>query len=468
METLKTDVLVIGGGPGGYVAAIRLGQLGKNVTLVEKDNMGGVCLNWGCIPSKALIHAAKTFEKISKAGELGIHVSTPKIDFKKTQEWKRSLIKKLTGGISQLALANGVRVISGVATFESPTSAKISQKGKPEQLIQFQHAIIAGGSVPIDIPGFEVDHEKIVDSKDALEFETIPSKMTIIGGGVIGLEIGMLYQKLGTQVSVVELSAQLLPGMDAEIAKTLEKICTKKGMEIFLNSKALNVEKSKSDVTVYVDTPKGRHSLTSSVVMMSVGRKPNAHLLGLSKIPLPFEKHIQVNEFQQTALKHIYAIGDITGGPLLAHRASKQGLVAAEHLAGLHAMLDVRAMPGAVFTDPEISSVGLTEIEAQKQNIPVRVGKFSFAASGRAMASNETEGFVKVIGDKNTDRLLGVHIIGANASELIASAALAIEMGATVEDLALTVHPHPTFSEGLMEAAEALHDKAIHMINKKK
>ncbi len=462
------DAVVIGAGPGGYVAAIRLGQLGKSVALIDKGELGGVCLNWGCIPSKALIHAAKLYEQIQNASELGITVKGLSINLEQTQKWKRESVHKLTGGVAQLAKAVGVKFLHAEAMFETPHRIRLKGTNLEEASIEFQNAIVAPGSRPIEIPGFGIDGKHVVDSRDALDWTKAPRRLLIIGAGAIGMEIGMLYRKLGSEVTVVEMMDQLLPGTDAEIAQTLQRICRKKGITVHLSSKAAEYAKTKTGLAVTVETPKGKQEVPCDVILLSVGRAPNGLGLGLEKIGVNVNPRgvIPVDEHRRTNLPHIYAIGDVTGPPLLAHKASKEGLVAAECIAGAADVYDVRAMPVAVFTDPEIASVGWIESEALKQGKKIFVGKFPFAASGRAVSTGHSDGFVKVIAEEGTKLILGVHIIGPDAADLIGEAALAIEMGATVEDLALTVHPHPTFSETLMEAAEASLGKAIHTLNR--
>jgi dihydrolipoamide dehydrogenase len=463
----KKDVVVIGGGPGGYVAAIRLGQLGKSVALVEKANLGGVCLNWGCIPSKALVHAAKLFEEIQNASEIGIDVRGATIDLKKTQAWKQEIVKKLTGGIGQLAKMAGVEIVKGEAQFETPNRVVVKKPNSESETLEFDSAVVAVGSKPIEIPGFAIDGKNVVDSKDALDWTTAPKKLVVIGGGVIGLEIGMLFQKFGSELTVVELTNQLLPGIDKEIAQTMERICRQKKITALLSSKALGYFKKKGGLIVEVQTPKGKQEIPCDAILLAVGRRPDGTGLGLEKIGVTIAQGmIPVNARLQTNLPHIYAIGDVAGPPLLAHKASKEALVAAEVIAGHNVEYDVRAMPAATFTDPEIAVVGMTEEEAKSKGIETFSGKFPFLASGRALSTRHTDGFVKVIGEKGTNLLLGVHIIGPSASDLISESALAIELGATVEDLALTVHPHPTLSEAVMEAAEGALGRAIHMVNR--
>jgi dihydrolipoamide dehydrogenase len=468
MEKIKKEVVIIGGGPGGYVAAIRLAQMGKKVALIDKGSLGGVCLNWGCIPSKALIHVAKLYEEMEHAAEVGITVSAPKIDLAITQKWKTSVVQKLTSGIGQIVKGNGGEIIFGTATFVSPKSVEVLLPSNQKTLVEFDQAIVACGSKTIEIPGFKIDGTDVVDSKDALDWTAAPKRLAVIGGGVIGMEIGMLFQKFGTQVTVVELSPNLLPGTDTDVSKALEKICTKRKITLHLDSKALGYEKSKNELILKVETKKGPVQVPCDKILLAVGRAPNGTMLGLEKIGVTLDRgRVPVNKHMQTNLAHIYAIGDVAGQPLLAHKASKEGIVAAEHIAGHHGEYDVRAMPGAIFTDPEIATVGLSEDDCKKQNIEYFVGQFPFAASGRALSTRATDGFVKVIGNKSNGLLLGCHIIGPHASDLIAEATLAIEMGATVEDMALTVHPHPTTSESVMEACEDALGLPIHTMKRK-
>lgn len=467
-QKAKSDLVVIGGGPGGYVAAIRAGQLGKKVTLIDKGTLGGVCLNWGCIPSKALIHVAKLYEEMHDSEEIGITTSNVKIDLAKTQKWKMSVVQKLTSGVGQLVKANGGEIIFGTASFSSSNKIDVTLPNLEKTSVEFDKAIVACGSKSIEIPGFKIDGTHVVDSKDALEWTEAPKRFVVIGGGVIGLEIGMLYQKFGSEVTVVEMANQLLPGTDTEISKTIEKICVKRKITIHLEAKAAGYEKKGKDLVVSIETKKGPVQIPCDKILLSVGRAPNGTMIGLDKIGVGMDRgRVLVNQHMQTNVPHIYAIGDVAGGALLAHKASKEGVVAAEHSAGHHAAYDVRAMPGAIFTDPEIATVGLSEEEAKKQGIDYFVGKFPFVALGRAVSTRQTDGFVKILGNKKNGLVIGAHIIGPDASNLISEMALAIEMGATVEDVALTVHPHPTISESIMEACEDALGLPIHTIKRK-
>jgi len=467
MSNHKTDVLVIGAGPGGYVAAIRLGQLGVKALVVEREFFGGVCLNVGCIPSKALITAAKLVEKIRSASEIGISTGEVDVDFAKMQEWKAGVTKKLTGGVESLLKANKVETLRGEARFLEPHKVEV-KAAKETHTVEAKSVIIATGSRSTEIPGFEVDGKLVLTSTEALALEKVPDRLVVIGGGYIGLELGMMYQKLGTEVTVVEMMDQVLPGFDADLAKAIQRSLKKKKIDLMLESKALGYEKTKAGVEVRVETKKKQtEKLEADHVLVTVGRKPNTENLGLEEIGVELDgAFIRVDERMQTSVEGVYAIGDVAGDPMLAHKASKEGEVAAEVIAGKPTVLDVRAIPAVVFTDPEIATAGLSESEARERGHDVAVGKFPFTALGRALTTRETEGFLKVISDAKTRELLGVAIVGPEASDLIAEAGLALEMGASVEDVALTIHAHPTLAEGMMEAAKAALGEAIHAINK--
>lgn len=468
--TLGTQVLVVGAGPGGYVAAIRAAQLGKDVTLVEKDELGGVCLNVGCIPSKALIYASRLYEKIQNLDEMGISVQEARVHLDKMQLWKESVVKKLTGGVKQLCDGNGVNVIQGKARFVSAKKCLVeSEHGT--QAIEFKDCIIATGSVPMAIPDLEVDGEMVIDSSGALALKKLPESLIVIGGGYIGLELGMVYAKLGSKVTVVEMLDRLLPGTEPELVRPVARKARLLGMEMYLSTRAKELKRSKDGVQLVITTPEGDKRLEAEKVLVSIGRKPNAPPeLGLDKLSVqPDSKgFLSADSQMRTSNPHVYAIGDVAGQPLLAHKASHEGLVAAEAICGLPSGADWQTVPAVIFTDPEIAYAGMTEEEAQKAGFKPLTGKFPFAALGRAISMNETEGFVKIIADEATKVVLGVQIVGPEASNLISEAALAIEMGARLEDLAMTIHPHPTLPEGLMEAAEAAMGKAIHILNPKK
>lgn len=466
MTSRQVDVLVIGAGPGGYVAAIRAAQLGKQVLCVEKEKLGGVCLNVGCIPSKALIHAARTFRAIGhEAGAMGIEVSGAKLDLRKTQAWKRGITESLTSGIGALFKANKVESLFGTASFAGPNTVEVKGQDGHVTIVAFRSCIVATGSRPIQIPGFAFDGRQVIDSTAALDLEDVPGRLVVIGGGFIGLEIGMAYAAMGAKVSVVEMMDQLLPGQDAEIVRVIERRCKRDGIAVFTKAKAKGF--ANGEVTIEVNGKEER--LLADKVLVSVGRRPNTEGLGLEKAGVRIGEKglILVDAALRTNVEHIHAIGDIVPGPALAHKASKEGLVAAAALAGdKGAQYDAKALPWAVFTDPEVATVGLTEAQAREKGHDPVVAKFPYAALGRAKSTNATEGFVKIVADKKTDLLLGVHVVGAEASNIIGEAALAIEMGATARDLALTIHVHPTFPEAIMEAAEGIHGRMIHAANR--
>ncbi len=465
-----TEVLVVGGGPGGYVAAIRAAQLGKDVTLVEKDELGGVCLNVGCIPSKALIYAAYLYEKIKRAEQFGISAKEVQLDFARLQAWKESVIKKLTGGVKQLCEGNGVNIIKGKATFVAPKKCLVeSEHGT--QALEFKDCIIATGSVPMNIPGFERDGEVVIDSTGALALKKPPQSLVVIGGGYIGLELGMAYAKFGSKVTVVEMLDSLLPGTDPELTRLLARKVRELQMEVHLKSQAKELKAGSGGAELLVQTPDGEKKLEAEKILVSVGRKPHTPPdLGLDKLGIQLDSKgfVKTDSQRRTSNPHVYAIGDVAGPPLLAHKASHEGLVAAEAICGLKSAADWRTVPAVIFTDPEIAYAGMSESEAQQAGYKTIAGKFPFAALGRALTMGETEGFIKVIADAETRVVLGVQIVGPEASTLISEGVLAIEMGATLEDLALSIHPHPTLPEGLMEAAEAALGKAIHILTPKR
>jgi len=470
--TKQADVVVLGAGPAGYVCAIRLAQLGKKVTVIDRAEVGGVCLNRGCIPSKALIYAGGLYEKIRHSSEIGIEVEGVRLNLPKLMKWKDSVVQKLTGGVAGLLKANGCQFIAGDARFTGPKSLEVKTATGTEQLT-FQQCVIATGSRPTRLPGkdLEVDQKQILDSTGALSLQKQPQSMLCIGGGYIGLELGTFYAKVGTQVTVVEAGPGLLGGVDPDLTRVVSKRLEKMGVKVLLKTQVKECRKSAQGVEVSFQDPSTHteKKQTFEVVLVTIGRTPNSDQLGLEKAGLkPDSKgFLAVDAQRRTSVPHLYAIGDIAGQPLLAHKGSKEGIVAAEAIAGKKVAYDVVAMPAVIFTDPEIATVGLTEEQAQAQGVQIQVGQFPYAANGRALSVGEPEGFVKMIGDKKTGRLLGVHIVGAEASNLISEAALALEMGAHVEDLALTVHPHPTLPETLMEAAEATLGHAIHIFKKK-
>ncbi len=473
MSEQRFDAVVIGAGPGGYPAAIRLGQLKVKTAIIEREYMGGVCLNVGCIPSKAVIHAAKTFEKLGHADDIGITIaSKPTLDMKKLQAWKGGVVTKLTTGVRGLLKGNGVEIIEGTATLSKPgpDGHRITVKTKTgEQTIIAKNVVLATGSRPMEIPGFQIDQKRVIDSTGALALDAVPGRMIVIGGGYIGLELGMVYAKFGTKVTVVEAMPRLLGTMDKDCVAVVERKLRKMGVEVMLNTKAKSWEDKGDRAVLTVELEGGKAAtIDTDVILMSIGRRPNSENLGLEAAGVTVTKGFVVADDKlRTNVPGIYALGDLIGGMMLAHKATKEGEVVAEVIAGHKAAFDVRTIPAVVFTDPEIASAGMTEDEAKaKGHTTLKVGKFPFAALGRALSVNDTEGFVKVIADGKTGELLGVHIVGNGASDLIAEATLAIEMGAVADDLRLTIHAHPTLSEAMMEAAAVALGEAIHVINR--
>ncbi|MDB4995984.1 MAG: dihydrolipoamide dehydrogenase [Myxococcaceae bacterium] len=469
-EKKTYDAVVIGGGPGGYVCAIRLGQLKQKVLCVEKDEVGGVCLNWGCVPSKALIAASHTYEKVSKEGaSMGIVVDGIKMDVDKMQEWKGGIVKKLTGGVRSLLKGNGAELMMGEARVTGPNTVEVKTKEGATEIIEAKAIVIATGSSTIEIPSFKFDGKQIIGAKEGVSLREVPKRLLVIGGGVIGLELGTVYQKFGAELTVVEATPTLLPGVDADLTAVVEKKLIKHGAKIFKNAKAVGYEKNKDgSLAVKIDLGDGKHdTLVVDVVLVAVGMRPNGANLGLEALGVKVERgFVPTDHAGRTSVPSIYAIGDVSGQPMLAHKASKEGEVIAEIIAGHKAAKDWVAIPAAIFTDPEIATAGVTETQAKEKGLDYKVGKFPFAALGRAMAVNETDGFFKVVSDKKTHELLGVHIVGAEASNLISEGALALEMHAFLEDIGLTIHPHPTLGEGLMEATLNGLGQAIHILNK--
>lgn len=463
------EAIIIGGGPGGYVAAIRLGQLGVKTLCVEKEAMGGVCLNWGCIPSKALIAAANLANKVRNASHMGITVENLEVDVAKMQQWKEGIVKKLTGGVTSLVKGNGGEIAMGTAMITGSNTVEVTKdEGTKQTYTASKGIIVATGTRMIQIPGFEPDGQVVITAREAVSLQSAPQSMVLIGGGVIGLELGMVYQKLGTKITVVELMDQLLPGTDLDLVRVVQKHLKGAGADIHLKSKATKLEKSDGKANVTIDTGGKLQVVEAEKVLVAVGFKPNSSGLGLEGLGVKLDErgHIAVDDQMRTNVPSIFAIGDVAGMPYLAHKASKEGEIAAEVIAGHKAGRDYRGMPAAIFTDPEIATVGMTENQAKAQGRKVKVGKFPFSASGRAMAVSETDGFIKVIVDEADHQLLGVAIVGPEASDLISESALAIEMCAFAEDVALTVHPHPTLGEGVMEAFKHALGEAVHIMNR--
>jgi dihydrolipoamide dehydrogenase len=459
------DIIVIGSGPGGYHAAIRAAQVGLKTACVEKEFVGGVCLNVGCIPTKALLHVAEDLREAGHAKEYGIDFGEPKIDLERLEQWKASVVGKLTGGVRQLFKGNKIDLIEGTARFTDANTIAVGDDSYTADKF-----IVATGSSPIEIPGFPFDEETIVSSTGALMVQEVPKRFMAIGGSAIGLEFSDIYSALGSDVIVVELMEEIVPTADPDCAKALRKSFEKRGMDIRTGTKAVEQKQTDDGIEVTLEDVDGKQeTVTVDRLLVAVGRRPNGKGLGLEDLGVEVDDRgfVPTNEHMQTAVGHIYAIGDVVRQPLLAHKAMKEGVVAAEHAAGKPAAYDT-IVPSVIYTSPELASVGMTEAEAREAGYEVRVGTFPMGASGRAMTLGKTEGLVKVIGDEKTDLLLGFHMVGPGAGDMVAEAALAIEMGATLEDVALTQHAHPTISETFMEAAEHAHGKAIHIANKRR
>ena len=460
---------MIGAGPGGYPAAIRGSQLGLKTLCVEKEYLGGVCLNWGCIPSKALIAAASTYERIKHAGTMGIKTGDVSIDVAALQAWKDGIVKKQTGGVGSLLKSNKADTVMGSATFKSKNTIEVVKSDGSRQTYEAKKGIIvATGAATIQIPGFAVDGKVVITAREAVSLKEVPKTLVLIGGGVIGLELGMVYQKLGSKVIVVEMLDQLLPTEDADVVRVVERRFTSRGGEVLTKAKAKSCTVKGAKATVVVEHEGKERSIEADNVLVAVGFRPNSKGLGLEEVGVKLDErgHIVTDDKLQTNVPGIYAIGDVSGAPYLAHKATKEGETAAEIIAGHKSLRDWRVMPAAIFTDPEIATAGLREKEAKALGKPIKIGKFPFSVSGRAQAVGETEGFVKTIIDAETKAVLGVAIVGPEASDLISEAAVAIEMCAYAEDVALTIHPHPTLGESVMESFKHALGEAVHIMNK--
>ena len=454
---LHAEVVVLGAGPGGYTAAFRAADLGKQVVLIEKyAALGGVCLNVGCIPSKALLHVAKVISEAEEVGHHGVTFAKPKIDINAIRSWKESVIGKLTNGLAGLAKQRKVQVVRGTAKFTSPNSLSV-QTAEGEKIIAFDHAIVAAGSSVARIPGFPYDDERIIDSTGALALKEVPKRMLVIGGGIIGLEMATVYDALGAKISVVELMDQLMPGADKDMVKPLHNRIAKRYEAIMLKTKVTKIEAMKNGLKVTFEGEQApAEPQVYDRVLMAVGRSPNGRLINAEAAGLVVNERgfIPVDKQMRTNVPHIYAIGDIVGNPMLAHKAVHEGKVAAENIAGHKSFFEPLTIPSVAYTDPEVAWMGLTETEAKAKGIEYEKGSFPWAASGRALAMDAEQGSTKVLLDPKSRRILGMGIVGVNAGELIAEAVLALEMGADMEDLGLTIHPHPTLSETLCFAAE--------------
>jgi dihydrolipoamide dehydrogenase len=468
--TTGTDVLVIGGGPGGYVAAIRAGQLDLDVTLVEDDAYGGTCLNDGCIPSKALISAADVAHDAGTAEHMGVHAD-PTVDLAGAVDWKDGVVDQLTSGVEKLCKASGVELVSGRAEFAGEHRARVvhSGEGQGAETVAFEHAIVATGSRPVEVPGFEFDDDPILSSAEALALDRVPERMVVVGAGYIGMELSTVYAKVGCDVTVVEMLDDVLPGYEDDVARVVRKRAESKGVDFHFGEGATGWrDAADGGIVVTTETEDGEESTYGADrVLVAVGREPITDTLDAGEAGLEpaDDGFFETDERCETDVEGIYAVGDVAGEPMLAHTASAEGVVAAEAIAGEPAAFDTRAVPAAVFTDPEIATVGLTEAEAEDEGFDPVVGEMPFNASGRALTVGETEGFVRIVASAD-GFVLGAQIVGPEASELIAEPTLAIEMGATLEDVAATIHTHPTLSEAVMEAAENALGQAIHTLNR--
>ena len=462
--SLEIDVLVIGGGPGGYVAAIRAAQLGKRVIIAERGKWGGVCLNVGCIPSKALIQAAHQYEAMRNAERFGLLADNIRADFAKVQEYKESVVSRMSCGVEALLKANGVQMFQGEAMFINDREARLFNDREAPRY-RFGHCIVATGSRPVELKGFPFGG-RILSSTEALSLREVPKHLVVIGGGYIGVELGQMYAKFGAKVTILEAADTILPGFDPDLTRLVAKRLAGSGAQVVTKAKALGAEQNEREVTVTYEAEGKTERVTADYLLVTVGRRPNTDGdfgLELAGVKTGDRGLIEVDEQCRTSNPHIFAIGDVVPGPALAHKASYEGKVAAEAIAGLPAKVDYKCIPAVVFADPECASVGYTEQEAKEKGFDAVSGKFPYSANGRAVTLGEAEGFVKLVADRETGLLLGAQIAGAEASNLISGFALAIEMGATLEDIALTIHPHPTLGEMAMDAAELVLGRPIHV-----
>jgi dihydrolipoamide dehydrogenase len=472
LETSNVRIAVVGGGPGGYAAAFLAADLGMQVTLIDPEaNPGGVCLYRGCIPSKALLHVANLLSEFRRAKQWGIEFGEPKIELGRLRGWKENVVKKLTGGLGQLSKHRKVHYLQGGASFENSNTLRVEKDSGGEESLTFDRIIVATGSRPAIIPSLKLDSPRVMDSTSALELAEVPKSLLVIGGGYIGLELGTVYAALGSKVSVVEMLPGLLPGADRDLVLPLHKRMEKIFDSILLNTTVGAMKEETSGIRVTFDGPEVQErEKVFDKVLVSVGRKPNSEIAGLenTRVQVGPNGFIQVNKRLQTDDPSIYAIGDVVGEPMLAHKASHEGRTAVEAIAGHKVAFEPNAIPAVVFTDPEIAWCGVTETQAQKDGREIKTAKFPWAASGRAMTLDRTEGMTQLIIDPETERVLGVGIVGAGAGELIAEGVLAIEMGALAKDIALSIHPHPTLSETLMESAEVFFGTSTHIYRPRK
>jgi dihydrolipoamide dehydrogenase len=462
----KFQAVVIGGGPGGYVCAIRLAQLGLKTACIEsRGTLGGTCLNVGCIPSKSLLNLSEEFHKVQNLSNKGIEIGEVKLNLSKMMKSKDKAVTILTKGVEFLLKKNKVTYFKGTGSFKSKNEVSIKDEKNKETIISSEKIIIATGSVPVSLPGIDFDEKIIVSSTGALKLEKVPKKMVVVGGGYIGLEMGSVWSRLGSEVHVIEFLDHITPGMDKEISQEFMKILKKQGINFHMQHKVELVKTNSSGAIISTKDKDGnKKDFNTDIVLVSVGRKPNTNGLNLEKIGVKLDdrKRIKTNKDFQTNVKNIYAIGDVIVGPMLAHKAEDEGIAVAENIAGQSGHVNYNTIPGVIYTTPEVASIGQTEEQLKEKNIKYKIGKFSFMANSRAKAIDDSEGFVKILADEKTDKVLGAHLIGPHAGELIAEIGVAMEFGASSEDIARTCHAHPTFSEAVKEAALSVDKRAIH------
>jgi dihydrolipoamide dehydrogenase len=462
----KFQVVVIGGGPGGYVCAIRLAQLGFKTACIEsRGSLGGTCLNVGCIPSKNLLNLSENYYKAKNFSKLGIEIGKIKLNLEKMMQNKDKAVTVLTKGVEFLFKKNKITYFKGTGSFISANKISILDLQKKETVIETEKTVISTGSVPVSLPGIEFDEKIILSSTGALTLQTVPKKMVVVGGGYIGLEMGSVWSRLGSEVHIVEFLENITPEMDREISTEFMKILKKQGINFHMKTKVEGIKKNTKGATVSTSDKNGKKlNLDCDVVLISVGRKPNTNNLNLEKINIELDKknRIKTDKSFKTNINNIYAIGDVIEGPMLAHKAEDEGVAVAENIAGQSGHVNYDIIPGVIYTSPEVASIGKTEEQLKKENIKYKIGKFSFMANSRAKAIDEAEGLVKILAEEITDRVLGAHIIGPHAGELIAEIGVAMEFGASAEDIARTCHAHPTFSEAVKEAALSVDKRAIH------
>ena len=461
----KYEAIIIGGGPGGYVAGIRLGQLGVKTLLIEREHLGGECLNFGCIPSKVLIESVNLYSKLKNSS--WINFTELKVNWNELQKKREEASAKMRSGVKYLLEGNGVKIIMGEARIKEGMRVEVKKNGEKE-VFEAENIVIASGSSPASLPTIPYDGERVLTPRQALELKSIPNSLLVVGGGAIGLELGTMYAKLGTKVTIVEIMDQLLPGFEKDLVRFIERRLRKLGVEIYLESKVTSSKIEDNKIVTEIEKRGETTEMEFDYALVSVGKKSTASNIGVNELGVKLDEKgfIKVDETSRTSIPDIYAVGDVTGPPFLAHKASRQGIIAAENIGGRGSKIDFDSIPSAIFTDPELAVVGLTRAEATRRGFKVRIGRFSYSALGRAIAEDEADGFVRIISDSETGKILGVQIIGAKASELISEAALAVRLGLTAEQLAETIHPHPTYHEALMEAAEAALWKPIHMLVK--